>query len=175
MENTKSFKVKAINKKGDNILPRDNEIINAIIEAENEADARKQFIDEYSKHYNEISDKYDIFIEEVSIKELIDKEQKALYQRLICKHIEDNYGDLSVVEFNTVFQSQSKDKMIYMGLKAYLKRLRVSEYLQKRLDVEKISHAEFCRICDALCNARDNDEIERISKEINTKYGKSNE
>ena len=98
-----------------------------------------------------------------------------LRQRLIGNYARDHYGDMSVREFNRMMRqddSTEKDKMFYEELKNHLHRIRIVEYLEKRLDLERITYAEFNRICDELCAAKVGDEFEKINRAATEKYGK---
>jgi hypothetical protein len=88
---------------------------------------------------------------------VIEDEQRMLRQRLISKYVAENFGDMSVREFNQMMRRDDKDEqnqMFYKALSEHLKRIRMSEYLEKRLDTDKISHDEFCKIRDSLCSAK---------------------
>ena len=69
-------------------------------------------------------------------------------------------------------ESPEKSRMFYEGLKELLKQLRLTDYLEKRLDTEKLSHSEFCKIRDELCAAKVGDEFEKINRAATEKYGK---
>ena len=53
------------------------------------------------------------------------------------------------------------------------KRIRMTEYLEKRLETDKLSHAEFCEIRNALCSAKIGEEFEKINLAATAKYGKA--
>lgn len=149
----------------------------ALVEAENEDEAREKFIAESFRMYTQdrTPDEYDIYVDEVPVESVIEDEQRMLRQRLISKYITDNFGDLSVREFNQMMRRDDKDEqnqMFYKALSEHLKGIRMSEYLEKRLDTDKISHAEFCKIRDALCSANTKEEFERINLSAIAKYGK---
>ena len=119
---------------------------------------------------------YDIYIDEIPLKEMIEKEQRMLRHRLICQYASEKLGDLSVREFNRLMReddSDEKNQMFYEGLRDLLKRLRLSEYLEKRLETDKLSHAEFCEIRNALCSAKIGEEFEKINLAATAKYGKA--
>lgn len=149
----------------------------ALIEAENEIDAKEKFINEHFKMYTQdrTPDQYDIYVDEVPVEKVIEDEQKMLRQRLISKYAAENFGDMSVREFNQMMRRDDKDEqnqMFYKALSEHLKRIRMSEYLEKRLDTDKISHAEFCKIRDELCSAKVGEEFEKINLAAIAKYGK---
>lgn len=148
-----------------------------IVEAEDEESAKSKFIEEWFDFYSlgKKPEEYDLYVDEVLVKELIEKEQRMLRQRLISSYARDRYGDMPVREFCKMMrqdESPEKDKMFYEELKNHLHRLRIVEYLEKRLDLERITHAEFNRICDELCAAKVGDEFERINRAATEKYGK---
>ena len=98
-----------------------------------------------------------------------------LRQRLISKYVAENFGDMSVREFNQMMRRDDKDEqnqMFYKALSEHLKQLRMSEYLEKRLDTTKLSHAEFCKIRDSLCSTKVGEEFEKINLTAIAKYGK---
>ena len=98
-----------------------------------------------------------------------------LRQKLIGRYAQDHYGDMSVREFNRIMrqdESPEKDRMLYEELKNHLQRIRIVEYLEKRLDLERITYAEFNRICNELCAAKVGDEFEKINRAANERYGK---
>ena len=149
----------------------------ALIEAENEDEAREKFIAESFRMYTEdrSPDEYDIYVDEVPVEEVIEDEQRMLRQRLISKYVAENFGDMSVREFNQMMRRDDKDEqnqMFYKALSEHLKRIRMSEYLEKRLETDKLSHAEFCEIRNALCSAKIGEEFEKINLAATAKYGK---
>ena len=149
----------------------------ALIEAENEEEAREKFIAESFRMYTEDRrpDEYDIYVDEVPVEEVIEDEQRMLRQRLIAKYAIEAYGDISVRRFNELMRGDDKDeqnRMFYKALSEHLKRLRMSEYLEKRLDANKIVHSEFCKIRDALCMAKSSEGFEKINRDAIARYGK---
>ena len=150
----------------------------ALIEAENEIDAKEKFINEYFRMYTQdrTPDQYDIYVDEVPVEKVIEDEQKMLRQRLIGKYISEKYGDISVREYNEIMRrddENEKNDMFYKALSEHLKQLRMSEYLEKRLDTTKLSHAEFCEIRDKLCLAKSSEETEQINRNAIERYGKA--
>lgn len=150
----------------------------ALIEAENEIDAKEKFINEHFKMYTQdrTPDQYDIYVDEVPVEKVIEDEQKMLRQRLIGKYISEKYGDISVREYNQMMRrddENEKNTMFYKALSEHLKRLRMSEYLESRLDTSKLSYADFCAIRSGLCSAKSNEEFEKINLAAVSKYGKN--
>jgi uncharacterized membrane-anchored protein YjiN (DUF445 family) len=153
------------------------ESFDALIEAENEVAAKEKFLSEYFGLYTQgrTPDEYDIYADEVPIEKVIEDEQRMLRQRLISKYASENFGDMSVREFNQMMRRDDKveqNQMFYKALSEHLKRIRMTEYLEKRLDTDKLSHAEFCKIRDALCLAKIGEEFEKINLAATAKYGK---
>ena len=149
----------------------------AEIEAFDEDEAKKIFFDEWFELYSlgKKPEDYDIYIDEIPLEEMIEKEQRMLRQRLISKYAAKNFGDMSVREFNQMMRRDDKEEqnqMFYKALAEHLKMLRMEEYLEKRLDTEKLTHTEFCKIRDELCAAKIGDEFERINLAATAKYGK---
>lgn len=150
----------------------------ALIEAENEIDAKEKFINEHFKMYTQdrTPDQYDIYVDEVPVEKVIEDEQKMLRQRLIGKYISEKYGDISVREYNQMMRrddENEKNTMFYKALSEHLRRLRMSEYLESRLDTSKLSYADFCTIRSGLCSAKSNEEFEKINLAAVSKYGKN--
>lgn len=148
-----------------------------IVEAENEESAKSKFIEEWFDFYSlgKKPEEYDLYVDEVPVKELLEKEQRMFRQRLIGEYVQDRYKDMSVREFNQMIredESPEKNRMHYEGLKELLKLLRLTDYLERRLDTERLSHSEFCKIRDELCAAKVGDEFERINRAATEKYGK---
>jgi hypothetical protein len=153
------------------------ESFDALIEAENEVAAKEKFLSEYFGLYTQdrTPDEYDIYADEVPIEKVIEDEQRMLRQRLISKYAAENFGDMSVREFNQMMRRDDKveqNQMFYKALSEHLKIIRMTEYLEKRLDTDKLSHAEFCKIRDALCLAKIGEEFEKINLAATAKYGK---
>ena len=151
--------------------------LDVVVEAKGQDEAKKIFFEDWFDifAYGKKPEEYDIYIDEVPLEEMVETEQKMLRQRLISKYISENFGDLSVREFNQMMRRNDKDEqnqMFYRALTAHLKRIRFTEYLEQRLDTEQLTHAAFCKILDALCSAKEGDEVERINLAAIAKYGK---
>ena len=76
-----------------------------------------------------------------------------LRQRLISKYAAENFGDMSVREFNQMMRrddEEEQNQMFYKALSEHLKMLRMTEYLEKRLNTEELPYSEFCKIRDGL-------------------------
>ena len=154
------------------------ESFDALIEAENEVAAKEKFLSEYFGLYTQdrTPDEYDIYADEVPIEKVIEDEQRMLRQRLISKYAAENFGDMSVREFNQMMRrddEEEQNQMFYKALAEHLKNIRMSEYLEKRLETDKLSHAEFCEIRNALCSAKIGEEFEKINLAATAKYGKA--
>ena len=147
----------------------------ALVEAEGEDDAKAKFIQEHFEFYanGRTPEQYDIYADEVPIEQVIEEEQRMLRQRLVSKYALEQFGDMPVKEFSRIMRREEKEgDMFYKALSEHLRRLRMTEYLEKRLDTQKLSHAEFCKIRDALCKARIGDAFEKINRDAIAKYGK---
>ena len=154
------------------------ESFDALIEAENEVAAKEKFLSEYFGLYTQdrTPDEYDIYADEIPIEKVIEDEQRMLRQRLISKYAAENFGDMSVREFNQMMRrddEEEQNQMFYKALAEHLKNIRMSEYLEKRLETDKLSHAEFCEIRNALCSAKIGEEFEKINLAATAKYGKA--
>ena len=140
-------------------------------------EAKEKFLNEYFCLYaqDRTPDEYDIYADEVPVEKVIEDEQRMLRQRLISKYAAENFGDMSVREFNQMMRRDDKveqNQMFYKALSEHLKRIRMTEYLENRLETDKLSHAEFCEIRNALCSAKIGEEFEKINLAATAKYGK---
>ena len=150
----------------------------AEIEALDENDAKAKFFEDWFDLYSlgNKPEEYDIYIDEIPLDEMIEKEQRMLRQRLISKYAAENFGDMSVREFSKMMRrddEKEQNQMFYKALAEHLKSIRMSEYLEKRLETDKLSHAEFCEIRNALCSAKIGEEFEKINLAATAKYGKA--
>ena len=150
----------------------------ALIEAKNEDEARKIFLDEYFSSYaqgNKPED-YDIYADEIPLKQLLENELEHFRVRLANKYITDKFGDLSVREYTRLMRdisdAEEKEQIFYKSLTEHLKSLRITEYLEKRINSEMLSHDEFCKIKEKMENAKNKDEFEDVHIKAIKKYGK---
>ena len=163
----------------DEEMDYDNSLaFDAVVEANDEDEAKKIFFTDWFELYarGNKPEEYDIYIDEIPLEEMIEKEQRMLRQRLISKYAAENFGDMSVREFNQMMRrddEEEQNQMFYKALAEHLKNIRMSEYLEKRLETDKISHAEFCEIRNALCSAKIGEEFEKINLAATAKYGKA--
>lgn len=163
----------------DEEMEYDNSLyFSAEIEALDENDAKSKFFEDWFDLYSlgKKPEDYDIYIDEIPLEEMIEKEQRMLRQRLISKYAAENFGDMSVREFNKMMRrddEEEQNQMFYKALAEHLKNIRMSEYLEKRLETDKLSHAEFCEIRNALCSAKIGEEFEKINLAATAKYGKA--
>ena len=162
----------------DEEMEYDNSLaFDAVVEADDEEEAKAIFFKDWFDFYalGKNPDEYDIYVDEVPLEEMIEKEQRMLRQRLISKYAAENFGDMSVREFNQMMRrddEEEQNQMFYKALAEHLKKIRMTEYLEKRLETDKLTHAEFCKIRDDLCNAKIGDEFEKINLAATAKYGK---
>ena len=162
MSNTKFFEVSVLEKDG-------NPLFGEFIEANDQEEARKLFL---SNNYDPIDD-CEICISEVPIDRMIEMETKELHSRLLSKYVERFNKNMSVREFASYLKNEKGEEQkrgLYLSLSKHVKAIRITEYLESRLDTSKITHAEFCKIRDALCKAKSEDEIEKINREAVAKY-----
>ena len=155
------------------------ESFDALVEAADEAEARAKFLNESFRLYttDRAPEQYDIYIDEVPLCEVIKDEQKRLRRRLINKHLCEKYGDIPVGEFVKLMRTvdENDDEAFYEALKEHLKRIRLSEYLEKRLDASRLLHSEFSKILDELCAARGCEDFEKVNRTAVEKYGKEDD
>ena len=149
----------------------------AVVEAESEEEAKAVFFSEWFPLYaqGKTPEVYDIYVDEVPLSELVEKEKRMLRQRLVGRYILKTHGDISVREYSRMMRKENEaeqERFFYEGLKNHLHRLRTADYLERRLDTERMSHAEFCRICDELSAAKVGDAFEAINRAAIETYGK---
>ena len=162
----------------DEEMEYDNSLaFDAVVEADDEEGAKEVFFQDWFDFYalGKKPEEYDIYVDEVPLEEMIEKEQRMLRQRLISKYAAENFGDMSVREFNQMMRrddEEEQNQMFYKALADHLKMVRMAEYLEKRLDTDKLTHAEFCKIRDELCVAKVGDEFEKINLAATAKYGR---
>ncbi|MBP3605344.1 MAG: hypothetical protein J6J66_01970 [Clostridia bacterium] len=162
----------------DEEMEYDNSLaFDAVVEADDEEEAKEIFFQDWFDFYalGKKPEEYDIYVDEVPLEEMIEKEQRMLRQRLISKYVAENFGDMSVREFNQMMRrddEEEQNQMFYKALADHLKMVRMAEYLEKRLDTDKLTHAEFCKIRDELCVAKVGDEFEKINLAATAKYGR---
>lgn len=155
------------------------ESFDALVEAADEAEARAKFLNESFRLYttDRAPEQYDIYIDEVPLCEVIKDEQKTLRHRLINKYLCNKYGDMPIRDFARLMQQSDEngDETFYETLKEHLKRLRLAEYLEKRLDASRLLHSEFTEILDGLCAASESESFEKINRAAVEKYGKEDD
>jgi hypothetical protein len=113
----------------------------------------------------------------VPLCEVIADERKRLRHRLINKYLCNKYGDMPIRDFARLMQQSDEngDETFYEALKEHLKRLRLAEYLEKRLDASRLLHSEFTEILDGLCAASESESFEKINRAAVEKYGKGDD
>ena len=162
----------------DEEMEYDNSLaFDAVVEANSEEEAKDIFFKEWFEFFalGKRPEEYDVYVDEVPLDEMIKNEQRMLRQRLISKYAAENFGDMSVREFNQMMRrddEEEQNQMFYKALSEHLKMLRMTEYLEKRLNTEELPYSEFCKIRDGLCSAGIGDEFEKINLAAIAKYGK---
>ena len=116
----------------------------------------------------EITQDYEVDIQETSIDEMIECEKEELWSK-ICNHYIHRKYDMDTItirQFADVQKELKKDKeKIYEMLKDEGKYIRICEFVKKKIDISKVTISEFEQIVLELYNAKTNEECEKILKE----------
>lgn len=173
MSNIKYFRINAIPK----VENEEVDSFEDLIRAENVKEAEEKFIIKWfdAMGVEESPEDYDYLVAEVPLTELISEEQDKIRHRLITKYVMKNCEGMTIREFGQFMKPQYKerqDEMYFEELRLHLRRVRMDEYLEARLDCSKITHEDFCKIRDALCQADRGTDYEKIHREAIKKYGK---
>jgi hypothetical protein len=139
------------------------------LEAESEEDAIRQAKEE-------IKCPAEFYAREISAEELIAEEEISLRYRIKEDYIFAKYGDVSVREFNRLMREQingEKNRFYYDALQFFLGKTRLRNALERSIDLEKISAAEYNALISRLPLANDRTEFEIILNEAKEKYGKA--
>ena len=124
-------------------------------------------IPQIAKDY-EISQNYEVDIQETSIDEMIECEKEELWSKIRNHYMYRKYDmdTITIRQFADVQKELKKDKeKIYEMLKDEGRYIRIYELVKMRIDKSKVTVSEFEQIVLDLYNAKTNEECEKIFKE----------
>ena len=133
----------------------------------NSLEAAEKRIPQIEKDY-EITQDYEVDIQETSIDEMIECEKEELWSKIRNHYMYRKYDmdTITIRQFADVQKELKKDKeKIYEMLKDEGRYIRICELVKKRIDKSKVTVSEFEQIVLDLYNAKTNEECEKIFKE----------
>ena len=136
------------------------------VNVENLEEAEKR-VPQIAKDY-EISQNYEVDIQETSIDEMIECEKEELWSKIRNQYMYRKYDmdTITICQFANGQKELKKDKeKIYEMLKEEGRYIRICELVKKRIDKSKVTVSEFEQIVLDLYNAKTNEECEKIFKE----------
>ena len=136
------------------------------VNVENLEEAEKR-VPQIAKDY-EISQNYEVDIQETSIDEMIECEKEELWSKIRNDYMYRKYDmdTITIRQFANVQKELKKDKdKIYEMLKDEGRYIRICELVKKKIDKSKATVSEFEQIVLDLYNAKTNEECEKIFKE----------
>jgi hypothetical protein len=116
----------------------------------------------------EITQDYEVDIQETSIDEMIECEKEELWSKIRNNYMYRKYDmdTITIRQFADVQKELKKDKeKIYEMLKDEGRYIRICELVKKKIDKSKVTISEFEQIVLELYNAKTNEECEKIFKE----------
>jgi hypothetical protein len=138
----------------------------------NSLEEAKKRVPQITKDY-EITQDYEVDIQETSIDEMIECEKEELWSKIRNHYIHRKYDmdTITIRQFADVQKELKKDKeKIYEMLKDEGKYIRICEFVKKKIDISKVTISEFEQIVLELYNAKTNEECEKIFKERINKW-----
>ena len=133
----------------------------------NNLEEAEKRIPQIAKDY-EITQDYQVDIQETSIDEMIECEKEELWSKIRNHYMYRKYDmdTITIRQFAYVQKELKKDKeKIYEMLKDDGKYIRICEFVKKNIDISKVTISEFEQIVLELYNAKTNEECEKIFKE----------
>lgn len=124
-------------------------------------------IPQIAKNY-EISQGYEVDIQETSIDEMIECEKEELWYKIRNHYMYRKYDmdTITIRQFADVQKELKKDKeKIYEMLKDEGRYIRICELVKKRIDKSEVTISGFEQLVLELYNAKTNEECEKIFKE----------
>ena len=116
----------------------------------------------------EITQDYEVDIQETSIDEMIEYEKEELWSKISNHYMYRKYDMdmITIRQFADIQKELKKDKdKIYEMLKDEGRYIRICELVKKKIDKSKVTISEFEQIVLDLYNAKTNEECEKIFKE----------
>lgn len=146
--------------------------------AQVEATSAEEAMDLFKTSYLSSADyeSYEITLKKCSLPSLIQEEEEAFRHRIFTKRLFSEHKERTVDDYIQLLEKGTpfeESLAYYQGLKMYLKQLRITEYLESRLDTSKMTHKEFCDIRDALCLANSSDAFKEIHTMACSAFGKN--
>ena len=136
------------------------------INVENLEEAEKR-VPQIAKDY-EITQDYEVDIQETSIDEMIECEKEELWYKIRNHYMNRKYDmdTITIRQFANIKRELKKDKeKLYEMLKDESRYIRICELVKKKIDKSKVTISEFEQIVLDLYNAKTNEECEKIFKE----------
>ena len=133
----------------------------------NSLEEAEKRIPQIAKDY-EITQDYEVDIQEISIDEMIECEKEELWYKIRNHYMYRKYDmdTITIRQFADVQKELKKDKeKIYEMLKDESRYIRICELVNKKIDKSKVTISEFEQIVLELYNAKTNEECEKIFKE----------
>lgn len=133
----------------------------------NSLEEAKKRVPQIAKDY-EITQDYEVDIQETSIDEMIECEKEELWYKIRNHYMYRKYDmdTITIRQFANVQKKLKKDKeKIYEMLKDEGRYIRICELVKKRIDKSKVTISQFEQIVLELYNAKTNEECEKIFKE----------
>ena len=133
----------------------------------NSLEEAEKYIPQIAKDY-EISQVYEVDIQETSIDEMIECEKEELWSKIRNQYMYRKYDmeTITIRQLAEVQKELKKDKeKIYEMLKDEGRYIRIFELVKKKIDKSKVTVSEFEQIVLDLYNAKTNEECEKIFKE----------
>ena len=133
----------------------------------NNLEEAEKRIPQIAKDY-EITQDYQVDIQETSIDEMIECEKEELWSKIRNQYMYRKYDmeTITIRQFANVQKELKKDKdKIYEMLKDESRYIRICELVKKKIDKSKVTILEFEQIVLELYNAKTNEECEKIFKE----------
>lgn len=133
----------------------------------NNLEEAEKRIPQIAKDY-EITQDYQVDIQETSIDEMIECEKEELWSKIRNQYMYRKYDmeTITIRQFANVEKELKKDKdKIYEMLKDESRYIRICELVKKKIDKSKVTILEFEQIVLELYNAKTNEECEKIFKE----------
>ena len=133
----------------------------------NNLEEAEKRIPQIAKDY-EITQDYQVDIQETSIDEMIECEKEELWSKIRNQYMYRKYDmeTITIRQFANVEKELKKDKdKIYEMLKDESRYIRICDLVKKKIDKSKVTILEFEQIVLELYNAKTNEECEKIFKE----------
>ena len=142
-----------------------------VLEADSEKEAENKALADAYKGYP--GKKLEAFAEQVSVKELIAEEENYLRNRIRQDYLLEMRGEVSLKELCDWRQGEEKnEEEYYRAVRFFLNKMRMRNALERSIDLEKISAAEYNTLISRLPLANDRAAFEIILNEAKEKYGK---